>query len=82
MDSQGQQEPVSEDIYSSAWKGSKAKDKHLRLKQHTLQESSPGFKEEGVGVVRERGRRKGTTMVCLCVGDGRTCVDVGGSPRG
>lgn len=59
------------DIYSSAWEESKAEDKHLSIQQLTLQESSPGCKEGGVGVVRERGRGKGTTTLgglSLCVG--------------
>lgn len=59
-------------IYSSAWEESEAEDKHSSLKQHTLQESSSGFKGGGTRVVRERGRGRGVAhyWISPCVGDG------------
>lgn len=56
-------------IYSSVWEEPKAEGKQSSLKQHTLQESSPGFKGGGVRVVRERGRGATTSVdLSLCVG--------------
>lgn len=61
-------------IYSAVWEESKAEGKHSSLKQHTLQESSLGFKGGGVRVVREKEEEASRQWICPCVWDGWTCL--------